>query len=291
MAAGRGGLQLDTAGTRYAQLLVDPCRGPLVNAPFGDGQSGMVSRFETDLIVNATATETCAYLAFVPSTAQVFGTGTLLTTDTTTFTGNGAALAGPGAAFLSGTPSSFRGISACVQVMYPGSELTRAGVVSVGQMTCANIGGTTLSTSTLRGVSQVQERTPSTTIELKWRPNNYDMEYTQWASDYTVSTVWNKRSCIVVTAAGLPVNTGIRIRVILVAEWIPGTASGINIPGTPAVTSRNSMADVLRKLDGFGNWMYSSSVAAGRAASSLYAGGSAAYGLARGVGKLALMAA
>lgn len=281
---------LDEKAALYAALLADPCHGPLVSGPFGDSGGGFVSRFEGDYIVNWALNESGAAYAFVPGKAFGYVTNAAVTSDVSTFVLTANSTFSPGLTFLTANASSFRTLSCCLQVYWPGAELSRGGVTSVGQSNHATLIGNTQTTSALRSTSQYVERTPATCAEIVWRPNNYDME---WAQPGVVSSATdNKYSALFMSQAGIDggAANGMRVRVVVVYEWLPIISSantGLVQSSNRNQVSSNTFQDVIRHLDSFGDWMYHGALATGKAASSVYRGVRAMGQLYAGVSKVA----
>lgn len=278
---------LDAAAAAYAELLVNPCSGPLVNGPFGDGTGGFMVRVETDQIFNYGTTETASALVFCPSLGTSFVSSVALTSDTTAITWAASPAATPGYTFMLANAAEFRCLSACLQVYWPGSELNRAGIASVGQQTAYVIEGSP-STSALRSLNQYSERTPDDYLEIKWRPNNYDLQYSPAATIGVTPTNLQdigKRSALVASVGGIPVSTGIRYRIVAVYEWIP-SGSGLVAPNKTNAKSRNTFEQVINYLDRTGDWMYHGAMSASKAGYSLMRGMQAAGRLAYGARKV-----
>lgn len=289
-AVARRGLDLDGSAARYAKLLADPCNGDLVPGPFGDGNGGMVCRFEKEYVINNSATDTCSVFAFSPMAGLVAWQTTPIVADTDTITlfASTTSSLHPGHTFLAANAGWQRCIAACVQVYYPGSELSRAGVVSLGRYPAEVINDTTSSVSALRTQANYVLRTPADMAEIVWRPTEADLlgrEPFQSAAITTGNMVGTNNTCIVVTGAGLPVNTGLRIRVVAVYEWQPDPLSGFK-----ATITRNPnpvrLADVLARLDAAGDWMAGTAKGAGRAIASLAHGVASMYQLGNGAARI-----
>lgn len=287
----RAGLRMNEAAAKYAQLLADPCNGDLVPGPFGDGNGGMVCRFEKEYIINNSSTDTCSAFAFVPLTGVVAWQTTPIVTDsdTITLTASGTGSVHPGYTFLSANAGWQRCIAACVQVYYPGSELSRAGVVSLGRYPAEIVTDTTMTVSLLRAQANYVARTPSDVAEVIWRPSEADLLGREPLSAAALPVLSNsagtQNTALVVTGAGLPVSTGLRIRVVAVYEWQPDPLSGFK--GT-IVRNPNPvrLADVLARLDATGDWMAGMANKAGRAISSLAHGVASMYQLGNGAARI-----
>lgn len=282
-----GGLKLQDAAIRYANLLADPCNGDLVPGPFGDGFGGMVARFEKEYLINNSATDTAAAFTFNPFSGLVAWQTTPLVDDTTTVTWTVASssLVHPGNSFLVANAAWSRCISACVQVYYPGSELSRAGVVSLGQYP-AEVVTDPVAVATYRTMANYVMRTPADCAEIVWRPNHADLLGREPNTVYSTTPMnGTNNTSIVVTAAGLPVSTGIRIRVVAVYEWMPDPLAGFK-----NTVTRNpnpvTLGQVLAYLDRTGDWMAGTARAAGRAVSSLAHGVASMYQLGNGAARI-----
>lgn len=283
-------MRFNEAATKYAQLLADPCNGDLVPGPFGDGNGGMVCRFEKEYIINNSATDTCCAFAFSPMVGLVAWQTTPIVTDTdaVTFTAPTVSAIHPGHTFLSANAGWQRCIAACVQVYYPGSELSRAGVVSLGRYPAEVCNDTTVSVSGLRSQANYVMRTPADVAEIIWRPTEGDLLGREPPSAANMNASFmsgTQNTAIVVTGAGLPVNTGLRIRVVAVFEWQPDPLAGFKatVPKNPNPVR---LADILARLDSAGDWMAGNARLAGRAISSLAHGVASIYQLGNGAARV-----
>lgn len=281
-------MQFGDAAVRYAKLLADPCNGDLVPGPFGDGSGGMVCRFEKEYLINNSSTDTAAAFIFNPFSGMVAWQTTPLVDDATTITWTVPAgtLSHPGNAFLTANASWARCLAACVQVYYPGSELSRAGVVSLGQY-ASEVVSDTLAVANLRTQANYVMRTPADVAEIVWRPNQADLLGREPMTTFNTSNMQLgvNTTSLVVTGAGLPVSTGLRIRVVAVYEWQPDPASGFK---NTVVQSTNpvTLGQVLSILDRTGDWMAGTARATGRAVSSLAHGVASMYQLGNGAARL-----
>jgi hypothetical protein len=278
--SGKSGL--DSLGAKYAQLILDPCNGPLVHGVPVDADTGLISRFETDVIINNEATSTAAYVAWCPALSLYYLSGGAIPLDSTAFTPTGTSAVGPGGTFLASNASEYRVLAACLQAYYPGSETSRSGIVSNTQDHFARI-TTSTTVGGQRSSSQFTERTPNTMTEIIWRPAAADLEWNSVAnSDTGVNSARDKHAVLISTASGIPVSTGMRYRMVAVVEWKP-VFSGTGVsPTTVGSRSKNTLADVLEVLDSHGVWWYKTANAVGRVAATVVkAAGQVAYGAAK----------
>lgn len=283
--------RVTAAEAQYAKLLADPCNGPLVSGPFGDGGGGFVSRFESDIIINNTLLQTCAALAFVPGEPKVFTSGTNLTIEDQVITWSDGSAFTPGFGFLNANASQFRCLAACIQVYWPGTELNRQGIVSVGQASGeAVLTDGVLTPRELRIASTYVERTPAGMMELKWRPSEYDTMWSEFNTERegVIPALVGKKSAIFVSGAGLPTDVGLRVRIVAVYEWKPkmSIGSGLVVPTGYGQVKQGSLQGTLAWLDSLGDWMYSSAHTVGVTASKLAAGVGSIMSTATGAARL-----
>jgi hypothetical protein len=282
---------LDGPAIEYAKLLANPCTGPLVPGPFGDGTGGIISRFEVDQVIDTGSTSVGSFVGFVPSSLAFYTAATAITGDAVAFSPYqiGTKNAGPGSTFCVANSGTYRVLSACLQLYYPGTELTRAGIVGVGQANVGSLSSAAITLSSARTLANFVERVPVDMVELVWRPNSWDLEWTNLASiDAETSSNFNRRSTIFASTFGIPVSTGMRVRMVSVVEWIPATATGQ--PSNIVVkNSNNSYTEVLNWLDSFGEWAYKGAMHVSKTAASLYSGARAVSSVAYGVGKMAAL--
>lgn len=254
-------IPLDKNGLEYARLLADPCYARLTEPTYEGTGAGVLTRFEQDFIVNGTATDTAAYIAFAPGCligagagfGAVMGATGALASDATVIVPQFYATRQPGNGLLP-SMSAFRVVSACMQVSFVGSELQRAGVVSVGQSTAitANTGGLTV--AQLRSLSSTVVRVPDGEVEIKLRPTAVSEKFVP-VNGTTTDSDFAAQPLLFATMAGIPVSTGMRVRLVAVYEWIPNVVSGCILPETAASGSGNTLSQVIKYLDTkYPNW-------------------------------------
>lgn len=244
---------LDGAAKRYAQLLNDPCYSNLTPPIYEGSGSGILTRFESDFIVNGTGTDTGAFIAFAPGSlgtaatigGSVAGATGAITSDTGSIALQLTPARQPGVG-LTPSMAAARCISACMQVSFVGSELARAGIVSVGQMVWNDLAGT-ISTSSLRALSSTVVRIPDGEVEIKLRPSSLSSKFVPVIG--TNDSDLQSQPVLVATMAGIPTSTGMRVRLVAVYEWMPISASGVIVPETAASHSNNTLNQVINFLD------------------------------------------
>lgn len=255
--------RLDQSATEYMRLIKDPCNAKLTNTIWPGSSGSFVGRFESDFILWNQATAVGGFLVYTPGTNSIVANSTLLTSDTLPSVVGYDGVNIPSAGFLmSGTSvGSFRAVAACVQVMFPGTELNRSGIVSGGVTRfdpfVSNLplvdGGSAITTtaSQMRSLCQHTERTPQEMMEIIWFPGPNDSDTFKPQTATTGITAANVgRNSIVISASGFPVSTGIRVRIVLVAEWNPAQSGASNglVSTVEMPRSYNTVNDVLMAL-------------------------------------------
>lgn len=252
---------LDLAAREYRDLIADPCNAKLVNSIWTGSNGSFVSRFETDFIIFNDATATAGILVFVPGTNQIYTNSSgILTNDTATATLGTGAQPGPGQTFLSGSAGNIRAVASCMQVSYPGTELTRSGIIGLGvtnfgtfaqNLSTANGGGNTTTTAAaVRTLCQHTERMPQSMGEVTWFPNTGDQIAFEQNSARPLTeqtTESSPKNCMILSVAGLPLATGVRVRIVNVVEWTPRTGQGM-VATAEVPRSSNTINDILRSL-------------------------------------------
>jgi hypothetical protein len=280
---------LDGPAIEYAKLLSDPCSGPLVPGPFGDGTGGIISRFEVDQVIDNGATSIGSFIGFVPSALTFYTAPSAIASDIAIFSPftPGDRNSGPGYNFVLSNAGTYRVLSACLQLYYPGTELNRSGITGVGQAIVGSLLTNPLSLSTTRTLANFVERVPVDMIEFTWRPSLFDLEWTSSPyADPETSGNFARRSAVFASTSGLPLAVGMRVRMVAVVEWMP--ISGTGQPSiVTAKNSNNTYTEVLNYLDSMGDWAYKGALHVGKTAASLYRGAKTVAHVAYGVGKMA----
>lgn len=256
-----GRAALDSAARQYAELIANPCGGKLTNTIWPGSSGGMVMRAETDNILFSGVTETAGVYVLCPGIVRGYTNNVSLTSDTLV-TALGPAVGGvPGDTFLPQNAGSVRCVAACLQLSFPGSELDRSGIVSLGVVPLASLtnnittasggGNTSVSAANIRTMCQHTERTPQNMAEVTWFPGAGDMMPFQIGNptlaNNTAIDEASEKNCLVATVAGLKAGVGLRVRTVCVYEWIPSTGKGFVATVEPP-RSNNTLTDILRYL-------------------------------------------
>lgn len=248
---------LDQAAAEYAQLLADPCNANLTRTVWPGAGGAFVGRFEYDSIIGNDAVSTNTTILFTPAlcggTSGVLANSVPSATDTSAWNLT-LPLGAPGTSFLA-TTDQFRPVAACAEVYWPGTELNRSGIVSLGVVDTGLINtysaGNLGSTAIFRQLCQHTERMPVNKATVNWRPGNADQDTLQSVA----SANFYGHQSILITASGFPVNTGIRVRLVVVMEWWPKAGTGF-VSAVPRSVSKTSVQEVLTALDRTGNWLF-----------------------------------
>lgn len=254
---------LDRAAADWAALLEDPCSAKLVYPCYPSGNGGTVlMRVEADSIYGGGATETAGFGAWVPGYGLFFGNSTPAPLDTTSSLLGTNTNFQPGDTFLKTNCGSIRCVAACLQMSYPGSELSRAGVVGIGVAPADSfitnlptaVGGANNASSAqvFRITCQHVQRMPQDVMECKWFPGETDQgAYSAVYPAATFAQGLAGRNAIVWSASGFPVSTGIRIRTVAVYEVsLISTLSSGQVQSVAPPTSAFQTSHVLRYLAG-----------------------------------------
>lgn len=256
---------LDAAAERYARLLADPCNSELCPSIMAGANGALVVRVERDEILNSSATDigSCGYYCpgamSASAVRNAIGTGGPWSSDTIPAAlVNATASRQPGYNFLAANSSGVRCIAGCIQVMFVGTELQRAGVMAVGCTKLSNLTGTSSTLADLRGQAQIVTKTPDGFLEYRLPPTEAAELFRDPnnPNDNTFDPATQDLPALFWSVSGIPVSTGVRVRYVAVYEWVPKQAVGLVAPQMAAVApSRNTKEDVLRHLSKFGDWL------------------------------------
>lgn len=248
---------LDQASRDYAALLADPCNAQLTRTVWPGAGGSFVSRFETDFIMVNDAISTGGALVYSPGFGAgpnaSLGNSVACATDTTGFNLT-APQPAPGTSFLA-TVDLFRPVAACAEIYWPGTELNRSGIVALGvvdtTVTTVFSTGLNCTLAKLRSFCQHTERMPVDKATVNWRPGASDSDAA--GSSTTIST--GGRMSLLLVASGFPINTGVRIRIVVAMEWWPQPGTGF-VSSVPKSVTTYTANDVLTYLDRTGNWLF-----------------------------------
>ncbi len=274
--------RLDASAQQFARLLADPCAGPLVHPVYSGSDSGYLGRFETDFVVSSLGTSGGAgnfgALLFAPGCIGVSGndtlsisgntsvmflgsSGTASDTDTKSWVCKGTPVAGtapsvnpqPGAQFFAFGSEAVRCVAACLQIHYTGTELNRAGTVSLARVNAGSVLNSDFtSVSALRALSNYVDRTPDTHYEIIWTPSDGDQLFVD-PSLITGQRQTERKNGVLLTYSGVP-STDLRVRLVCVYEWVPESGQGLISGMENRNRSSNTLDHVLNTLDKTGRW-------------------------------------
>jgi hypothetical protein len=267
--------RLDASAAQFARLLSDPCNGSLCHPVYSGSDVGYLGRYETDFTFSSIgsngASSNAGALLFAPGCIGVSAA------DTNTSSGNNAVMklgilangisdtttvdftcappgVQPGSNFFAFGSEAVRPVAACLQVFYTGTELNRAGTVSLARVNAGSVlnSSGTCSVASLRSLSQYVDRTPASHYEIVWTPADGDQLFTD-PSLITLQRQTERKNGILMTFSGLDPSL-IRVRLVVVYEWIPEPGQGLIIDSSSRNRSNNSLDHVLNALDGAGRW-------------------------------------
>ena len=110
--------------------------------------------------------------------------------------------------------------------------------------------GSTL--ATLRQLADRVVRTPDGTLEMKLTPTGHSEELVSIGGFASPEN----HPCLVGSVSGIPVSTGVRVRLVQVLEWTPKAGSGA-LAGVSSPESGNTINQVLRAMTVRNpNWRY-----------------------------------
>jgi len=256
---------LDAPAKAWARLLADPCNAPLASPCYPTSSGGSIIRVERDVVMSTTATSYGGAVIFTPGLFDNTGSGALCSVATLdTSLDNQVLPFSNQYGFQPGNGNvnwdSVRPVAACLQLMWPGSELNRQGIVSLAVVPTAFAfqSSTGTSVQSLRQASPIVSRMPDSVVEVKWRPGEKDNQFnaTQIA-DLTVDS--DGRNSLLATWTGIPGSTGVRVRMVAIYEVSFVASSGYitSVTTNSAPASKHSVNDIFHALDRAGEWAYS----------------------------------
>lgn len=246
----RGLAALDPGARDYARLLNDPCYGKITAPIFDSVGTGNYVRVEADFILGAEATSVGCAVIFTPGllTPSSSLSGTRI--PTTVVNSDAAAIVWAesyanqcGAGFRANC-GAVRAIAGCLQATYLGPEQTRAGICALMQTSMGNasqyntVGG-------LRSASDRVMKIPDETVEIKLIPAAKNADFI--SCDTTAKADALQLPSLVYSCSGIPVSTGIRIRLVQILEWMPFTSVGV-VNTTSGAESRATLSAVLAEM-------------------------------------------
>lgn len=242
--------QFDKAAQDYAKLLLDPCNAPLSH-PVGAPTGGILIRVQTIVSLGGGAGNTASVIHWTPG---AIGSNNVEFMSTSVANGNTASVfaasaSTPGKTFLAANASDCRCVAACAKIMYDGAESARAGRIAYGQ----TLGGFLLLTSVdtpqnIASSLEHHERMPQKHIELRWRPNEYDLMMTDPGTS-TGGPDKDRRSALTFAGINLPAATFTPIMLTAVYEYVPLPSLGLTQNLRSTSHSSYSFQQVVSALD------------------------------------------
>jgi len=244
---------LDEQARAWSALLADPCHGPLTHPIYPGSDGGALIRVENEYTLGDGAAETAMGVLWLPGhpgTDSIRSKGAAASTTNAAFADG--SVNSPGYTFLRANATNARCVAACAQVYWPGSELNRQGFLSggcIGGGTFTDASAVGITIDNLRTMCDTRTRMPDGCMEIRWAPSVGDTAWVDPSEGTSVGSNINQRTCIALAATGLPVATGVRIRLIAVYEYTPKYNLGVAVPYNSRAISRSSFDDVINYLD------------------------------------------
>nr|WRQ65690.1 hypothetical protein [Tolivirales sp.] len=143
-----------------------------------------------------------------------------------------------------------------MQLGFVGTELNRSGRFHYGQTSGGLLtNADSVAPDQLAPALENWERTPTDIVQINWKPNIAD---TQWTDPglATGNGFKSKMGSLTYVVAGLPANTGIFVRLTAVYEWKPAYSTGLASASLSKAISRSTLDNVLDTLTESGyNWV------------------------------------
>lgn len=243
---------LDGPGAAYANLLLDPCFGPLVHPLYDGASSGLLTRSDKTFDANG-ASGTAGVVHLCPgavglSSAQVKWGSALTSSGAITLATSGAA----GETFLSTNAVSCRPVAACLQLVYTGTEQNRAGLIYMGHTDGEYLEAGTITADTCTNALPYYGRMPSDVVEIMWKPTNRDATF----ENTTGTTSLEGKGAVTIAWTGVNPTALLRIRIVIVWEYRANKTGGIIDDGAYRNLSKNTWADVINAIDKAGHKWY-----------------------------------
>lgn len=232
----------------YRQLLMDPCRGPLVHPPVDGGDTGYLMRVRKVIYAPPASALTAGFLYYHPALQQAYlcsvtdGNTATPQTISPSSASNTNIQSIPTAGALFNWSSGLRPVASCVDLQYAGQESSRQGIVSFGNQVSVDTMGDFIS-SAFTIISDWEARLPEALrspvdkLTVRYKPDRAAMLFGTNISNITNYSSLNPRQFnvgdastngILYTWSGLANPASLlRFEITTVYEWKPsGTSSG-----------------------------------------------------------------
>nr|UJQ92850.1 MAG: hypothetical protein [Narnaviridae sp.] len=241
----------------YAQLLVDPCSGP-INKGVYPGPQGVVQRFTSDFTMNGAAGLTCGVFAYFPKLNGYISNS--LTSSGTAFTPSWtvAPNASPGHAFLIGVASRSRPHAACITAIPSALSVTNIqGEWAYGVVTSAELlsNGAATTIDAIFNILNTRSIIQRATLEVKWSPGLRDNQFATYGT--LVDTDVSDDNVVVLAYRGVPAATTLGFRLTSVLEWTPKIGIGLSSDGAASAVGINHVAVAATLHKHKPNWFHS----------------------------------
>jgi len=225
----------------------------------GNGMGTRIGRFEVDFVLNCAGVENSISVQINPSGRAIFSGNQTTDTGNITFA-SGVPYPGPSGVVR------HRCLAACLQVMWPGSEQNRRGIIALGNIAAGNVPVTGATTpSEIRSAMPFVSRMPDQLVGIKWRPNESDLEWHDQS--------FSRDTVLVASISGLLSGDAVRVRYVAVHELDESGAAGLGqiasaYPPQVQDNAQDLWSKALRFLDSTGNWLLDNASAIGHVGSN-----------------------
>lgn len=251
---------LDENCRKWLRLMADPCSSALCQPCYGGTGSGYLTRTRDIITPPANAVDFLMEFTPTTNTNQTYRYGYAVTTGGSL--GTAAVQQAGGLIANRAVVGRQRCVAACIKVLYTGSELTRAGLVSA----TLDSGRTLESGELITGSAQLWStgmprtaRMGSERHEILWVPGDNDAVFR--ANELTEELVTGEASgnSIQVAVTNAPAASYI-IEATVVWEWQPAQEVSAGAPGITVMTAPPSgipLSTILSKIGDIGAFVFS----------------------------------
>lgn len=258
---------LDEPAKCWARLLNDPCNAPLCHPCYSGSNGGILVRSCTYANLTFTSS-TAGFIYLVPGAGFSYFATTALDTTAGTLPTSVATYV-PGYTYIANNAGSFRAAAACMKVTWGGTELNRQGYIRFGNVNTSDIGIPGSTGYTVSGLSNLFEgatRMPEETLEIKWRPTDFDQQTSTLVNTDSNQDI-GRRGAVGIAVSSVPTGSILIIETTVVYEYQPQISLGLTAATASVQRSRVTMDAVIDALDQTGTWMYKIGHMVGQAAS------------------------
>jgi len=206
-----------------------------------DGELGNFNRFTSSLELNATAGQTCGFMALFPGTGNgLWQSGPSASTAMTfAFSNSGI----PGSAFLNTNAAKVRGIACKIELIPAGASITNiTGDCAAGVTTGSSFISGTTAVNHLFDMAKASHPLQRQVVTSNWYPGSFDHTY----NVYNTAPSGDDYNCVYIAYRGWPAGVPLIVRMTYVVEWT--VKPNLGLPVSHAVSSPVGHPHVLAAL-------------------------------------------